>query len=80
MARKSKEEKLESIEEKIKKLQEEKKRLQIELQLNVGRTLLEEWDIKDEQTAISLITLLKEEAYKIIQSETTNIASGELNE
>lgn len=76
MARKTKEEKLESIEEQIKRLQEQRKKLQTELRLNVGKTLLEEWEVEDEQTAIYLIQKLKDDAKNLLSNEKLLVSAG----
>jgi conjugal transfer/entry exclusion protein len=75
--RKSKDQKLETIEKQIKKLQEQKKTIENNMRLNIGKTLLEEWEIEDEELAISIIKSLKGEALKLVQDEGNNYSSGE---
>jgi conjugal transfer/entry exclusion protein len=75
--RKSKDQKLETIEKQIKKLQEQKKTIENNMRLNIGKTLLEEWEIEDEELAISIIKSLKGEALKLVKDEANNYSSGE---
>ncbi|MEC2531111.1 hypothetical protein P9W97_27845 [Bacillus cereus] len=57
-------EKLNDIEEQIKKLQQKN--------TNVGKHLFESWEIEDEQTAITLINILKEQAKEKLRNISLN--------
>lgn len=65
MPKNTKEKKLESIEEQIKRLQQKKKDLEKKMKENIGKVIIEEWEIEDEETAIMVIQSLKEEAKKL---------------
>ncbi|HDR3509437.1 TPA: hypothetical protein ACTZ1F_002807 [Bacillus cereus] len=63
---------LNDIEEQIKKLQQKKKNLEKQKNTNVGKHLFESWEIEDEQTAITLINIFKEQAKEKLRNISLN--------
>lgn len=65
------ENKINKIEEQIKKLKEKKKKEEQKLRNNVGKYLLEKWDIDNEEIALMAIDYLEKQAKEFLVSMST---------
>lgn len=68
MSRRTKEERIKRLQEQMEKIKEQMKDLETKQQIEIGKTVMKEWEIEDEEIAKLVITELKEEAKRLINS------------
>lgn len=69
MTKTKKEQKLNTIDLKIEKLKEQKKRLEEKMYLSIGKKVVKEWEVDDEDVALDLIGKLKSQVTEILNNE-----------
>lgn len=67
MAKLTKEERRKKLEEEVKKKKEKIKQIETEIQTDIGKIVMNEWGIDDEETAKEVITSLKDQAKELIK-------------
>lgn len=72
MAKLSKEYRLKRIEEQIKKKKQLMKEIQQSIQISIGKTVMEEWEIEDDEIANEIIRKLKDQAKELIRQSQSN--------
>lgn len=67
MARLSKEERLRKLEEQIKKKKQMMKEIEQSIQISIGKTVMKEWGIDDDEIANEIIKQLKDQAKQLLE-------------